>query len=276
MPLCGGHELLVAAERGGYAVPGFNVSNIEMIRGVLDAAEAKHAGIFLQFNPSNLDHMGGADVTAATARAFIAEAGVPVALHLDHGPSLDLVRHAVRAGFTSLMFDGSTFPLERNRRETMQAYAVAQEYRLALEAELGHVGGREPGVATSERVLTDPEAAARFVEETRVDSLAVSVGTAHGLAGEIDVALLQEIRAAVRGLPLVLHGGSGVTPHDMRLAVSAGIRKVNISSELHSAFTKAIAEATGNDPRPALRAAREAVAQVASDRIDLLGAAYSA
>ena len=233
MPLCGGHELLVAAERGGYAVPGFNVSNIEMIRGVLDAAEAKHAGIFLQFNPSNLDHMGGADVTGATARTFIAETGVPVALHLDHGPSLDLVRHAVRVGFTSLMFDGSTFPLERNRRETMQAYAVAQEYRLALEAELGHVGGREPGVATSERVLTDPEAAARFVEETRVDSLAVSVGTAHGLAGEIDVALLQEIRAAVRGLPLVLHGGSGVTPHDLRLAVSAGIRKVNISSELH-------------------------------------------
>jgi ketose-bisphosphate aldolase len=276
MPLCGGHELLAAAERGGYAVPGFNVSNIEMIRGVLDAAEAKRAGIFLQFNPSNLDHMGGVEVTAATARAFIARAGVPVALHLDHGPSVDLVRQALRAGFTSLMFDGSTFPLERNRRETMQAYAVAQEARLALEAELGHVGGREPGVATSERVLTDPEAAARFVEETRVDSLAVSVGTAHGLAGEVDLALLDEIRAAVRGLPLVLHGGSGVTPADMRLAVAHGIRKVNISSELHAAFTRAIAGASGSDPRPALRSAREAVAQVAEDRIDLLGAAYSA
>lgn len=275
MPLCGGQELLAAAERGGYAVPGFNVSNIEMIRGVLEAAEAKHAGIFLQFNPSNLDHMGGVEVTAATARAFIAEARVPVALHLDHGNSVDLVRQAVRAGFSSLMFDGSTFPVERNRRETMQAYAVAQEVRLALEAELGHVGGREPGVATSERVLTDPEAAARFVEETRVDSLAVSVGTAHGLAGEVDLALLAEIRAAVRGLPLVLHGGSGVTPRDMRRAVEGGIRKVNISSELHSVFARAIAGASGSDPRPALRAARAAVAQVAEDRIDLLGAAYS-
>ncbi|MCA9846763.1 MAG: class II fructose-bisphosphate aldolase [Dehalococcoidia bacterium] len=276
MPLCGGHELLAAAERGGYAVPGFNVSNIEMIQGVIAAAEAKHAAVFLQFNPSNLEHMGGVEVTAATARAYISAAGVPIALHLDHGPSVDLVRRAVRAGFSSLMFDGSTFPLERNQRETMEAYAVAAEVRLALEAELGHVGGREPGVATSERVLTDPESAARFVEDTRVDSLAVSVGTAHGLAGEIDVPLLREIRAAVRGLPLVLHGGSGVTPADMRLAVEHGIRKVNISSELHSAFTRAVAGATGNDPRPALRAARDAVAQVAEDRIDLLGAAFSA
>lgn len=276
MPICGGHELLVAAERGKYAVPGFNVSNLEMIRGVLDAAEAKHAAIFLQFNPSNLEHMGGVEVTAVTARAYIAGAGVPVALHLDHGPSVDLVRQAVRAGFTSLMFDGSTFPLQRNRQETMRAFAVAQELRLALEAELGHVGGREPGVATSERVLTDPEAAARFVEETRVDSLAVSVGTAHGLAGEVDLPLLTELRAAVRGLPLVLHGGSGVTPHDMRLAVEGGIRKVNFSSELHAAFARAVAEVSGSDPRPALRAAREAVAQVAEDRIDLLGAAYSA
>ncbi len=276
MPICGGHELLAAAERGGYAVPGFNVSNIEMIRGVIAAAEAKRAGVFLQFNPSNLEHMGGVEVTAATARAYISEARVPIALHLDHGPSVDLVRRAVRAGFTSLMFDGSTFPLERNRRETMAAYAVAQEARLVLEAELGHVGGREPGVATSERVLTDPESAARFVEDTRVDSLAVSVGTAHGLAGEIDVLLLREIRAAVRGLPLVLHGGSGVTPGDMRLAVEQGIRKVNVSSELHAAFAHAIAGATGNDPRPALRAARDAVAQAAEDRIDLLGAAFSA
>ena len=276
MPLSGGLELLLAAERGGYAVPGFNVSNVEMIQGVLQAASEKRAPIFMQFNPSNLDHIGGVEVAAALVRTLAARADVPVALHLDHGPNVTLVRQAMQAGFTSLMFDGSTFPLERNRRETMEAYAIAQEQRLALEAELGHVGGREPGVATSERVLTDPEVAARFVEETRVDSLAVSVGTAHGLAGEVDTHLLAEIRAATRGLPLVLHGGSGVTPADMRRAVEGGIRKVNISSEIHSVFAKAIQESTGSDPRPALRAAREAVAQVASDRIDLLGAAFRA
>ncbi|MEX2372871.1 MAG: class II fructose-bisphosphate aldolase, partial [Dehalococcoidia bacterium] len=233
MPLSGGHELLAAAERGGFAVPGFNVSNVEMLLAVLDAAEARRAGVFLQFNASNLAHIGGIEVAATLSRTLAARVSVPVALHLDHGHSVSLVRQAMQAGFTSLMFDGSTYPLERNRRETMTAYAAAQEGRLLLEAELGHVGGREPGVATSERVLTDPEVAAAFVEETRVDALAVSVGTAHGLAGEVDAALVAELRAATKRLPLVLHGGSGVTPRDIRRAIDAGIRKVNISSELH-------------------------------------------
>ncbi|MDA0270987.1 MAG: class II fructose-bisphosphate aldolase [Chloroflexi bacterium] len=276
MTLVGGLELLAAAERGGYAVPGFNVSNVEMALAVIDAAEDRRAPIFLQFNPSNLKHIGGMEVAASLGRTLAARALVPVALHLDHGPDLPLLRRAMREGFTSLMFDGSTYPIERNRRETMEAYAVAQEGRLPLEAELGHVGGREPGVITSEAVLTDPEAAARFVQETRVDSLAVSVGTAHGLAGRVDVLLVREIRAAVRGLPLVLHGGSGLTPRDLRDAVLAGIRKVNISSEIHAAFASAIAQSTGSDPRPALNAARAAVATVAAERIDLLGAARRA
>jgi len=276
VPLVGAIELLSAAERGGYAVPGFNVSNIEMVQGVLAAAEARRAPVFLQFNPANLDHIGGAEVAAAIVRTLAARAGVPVALHLDHAPNLALIRRAVRAGFTSLMFDGSTFPLERNRTETMQAYAEAQAAHLGLEAELGHVGGREAGVRTSEMALTDPEVAARFVQETRVDSLAVSVGTAHGMAGAVRLDLVRELRLATKGLPLVLHGGSGVTPADMRAAVAAGIRKVNIGTEIHAAFTRAIAEATGNDPRPALRAGRAAVAAVAADRMDLLGASLNA
>lgn len=276
MPLIGARELLAAAERGGYAVPGFNVSNVEMLLGVLDAAEARRASIFVQFNPSNYRHIGGLNVAARLVRTLAERAPVPLALHLDHGPSLPVLREAIVAGFTSLMFDGSTFPLERNQRETMQAFAAARAAKLCLEAELGHVGGREPGVVTSEGVLTDPEVAARFVGQTSVDSLAVSVGTAHGLAGVIDAALVRELRAATKGLPLVLHGGSGVTPSDMRRAIEAGIRKVNISSELHAAFALSIRESSGADPRPALMQGRAAVAQVASDRIDLLGAAGSA
>jgi tagatose 1,6-diphosphate aldolase GatY/KbaY len=276
MPLTGARELLVAAERGGFAVPGFNVSNVEMLLGVLDAAQERRAGVFVQFNPSNYRHIGGIEVAASLVRTLAARVPVPLALHLDHGTSLPMVREAIAAGFTSIMFDGSTVPLERNQRETMQAFAATREAGLCLEAELGHVGGREPGVVSSEGVLTDPEVAARFVEQTTVDSLAVSVGTAHGLAGAVDVALVRELRAATKGLPLVLHGGSGVTPIDMRRAVEAGIRKVNISSELHAAFALAIRESTGGDPRPALMAARAAVAQIAADRIDLLGAARSA
>ena len=276
MPLVGAQPLLVAAERGGFAVPGFNVSNLEMLYGVIDAAEARRAGIFMQFNASNLAHIGGVEIASSLTRTLAAKANIPIALHLDHGQSVVAVREAIRAGFTSLMFDGSTFPLERNQRETMLAYAAAQEQKLALEAELGHVGGREAGVIISEGVLTDPEVAAEFVAQTRVDSLAVSVGTAHGLAGQVDVALVAELRVATKRLPLVLHGGSGVTPRDMRRAIDAGIRKVNISSELHAAFARAIQNSSGTDPRPALTAAREAVAQVAADRIDLLGATRSA
>jgi ketose-bisphosphate aldolase len=276
MPLVSGKQLLNEAKRGGYAVPGFNVSNLELALGVLDAAEGSRAPVLLQFNPANLEHFGGIEVAAATARALASQATVPVAVHLDHGPALSLLRAAVRAGFTSLMFDGSTFPLERNMRETQEAVTIALAAGLPLEAELGHVGGREPGVATSEAVLTEPASAQLFVDLTRVDALAVSVGTAHGMAGSVNLDFVAALREATRGLPLVLHGGSGVPPEQLREAVRAGIRKVNISTEIHVAFSKALDAGLDGDPRPALRRARAAVADAATSRIALLGAAQRA
>jgi len=276
MPLVGGRDLLFEAERMAYAVPGFNVSNVEMALGVLDAAEARRAPVLLQFNPSNLDHIGGVAVAAALGRTLAQRAAVPVAVHLDHGSRLELLREAAASGFTSLMFDGSTTPFEQNVRQTREAYSIALAAEVALEAELGHVGGREPGVATSEMVLTEPEAARRFVDATRVDALAVSVGTAHGLAGEVNLDLVAALRTSTHGLPLVLHGGSGVRPEQLREAVRAGIRKLNVSTEIHAAFTAAVAGAEGSDPRPALRRARAAVADAAAARIEALGAARRA
>lgn len=276
MALAGGRELLAEAERGGYAVPGFNVSNLELAQGVLDAAAARRAPVLLQLNPANLKHFGGFQVAAATVRALAAQAPVPVALHMDHAPDAATLRGAVAAGFTSLMFDGSTLPLERNISETRAACALALAAGLSLEAELGHVGGREPGVVTSEMALTDPAAARRFVEETGVNALAISAGTAHGLAGDVNLPLVAELRAATRGLPLVLHGGSGVPAERLREAVRAGIRKVNVGSDLHRAFAVAMAEAHSDDPRPALRRARAAVAEVAAARIEQAGAALRA
>ena len=276
VPLATGRDLITAADAGGYAVPGFNVSNIELALGVLDAAEAMRSPVLLQFNAGNFAHAGGVFVAAATARAIAEQAAVPIAVHLDHGVDIDTVRAAVSAGFTSLMYDGSTLPLEQNIRETRRAHLVAMDAGLLLEAELGHVGGREPGVATSEAVLTDPAAARRFVDETQIDALAVSVGTAHGLAGSVDLALIVELRGATRGLPLVLHGGSGVEPRQLREAVQAGIRKVNISTEIHAAFVRGLGALSGTDPRPALREARAAVADAASRRIEVLGSAMRA
>ena len=276
MTLVGGRELLAGAQRGRYAVPGFNVSNVEMALGVLDAAEARRAPVLLQLNAGNLEHLGGLTVAAAAARALAERTPVPVAVHLDHGTSVAMLRAAAQVGFNSLMFDGSTLPLDRNLRETREASAVAIAAGLALEAELGHVGGREPGVLTSEAALTEPEVAREFVQQTQVDALAVSVGTAHGLAGEVNLDLVRALRAATDGLPLVLHGGSGVPLRELRDAVAAGIRKVNVSSELHAAFAREIAGASGSDPRPALTAGRHAVAEVATARIDQLGAALQA
>lgn len=272
MVIATGRELLREAERGGYAVPGFNVSNLELALGVLDAAERLRAPVLLQFNPSNLEHCGGVAVAAALGRALAAEVRTPVAIHLDHGPTIELVRAAAAAGFTSLMYDGSTFPFERNVRETLEAGAVALQAGIALEAELGHVGGREPGVITSESVLTEPALARQFLEETRVDALAVSVGTAHGLAGSVNLELIAALREATQGLPLVLHGGSGVSPHELREVVRAGVRKVNVSTEIHAAFARELGEVTGSDPRPALRRARAAVADAAAARIEATGA----
>jgi fructose-bisphosphate aldolase class II len=276
MTLVTGKELLLAAERGSFAVPGFNVSNIELALGVLDAAQALRAGVLLQLNAGNFEHFGGLEVAVATARALAAHVPVPVGVHLDHGGSIELVRAAIRAGCTSLMFDGSTYPLERNLRETQEAGAAALGAGLALEGELGHVGGREPGVATSEAVLTEPDSARRFVEATRVDALAVSVGTAHGMAGDVNLDLVAALREATRGLPLVLHGGSGVRTAQLREAVRAGIRKVNISTEIHTAFARALSAGVDADPRPALRRARAAVADAAAARIEVLGAPHTA
>ncbi|MYH41355.1 MAG: class II fructose-bisphosphate aldolase [Chloroflexi bacterium] len=279
MPVAAGRDLLAAAARGGFALPAFNVSTAGMALGVLDAAEDRRASVLLQLTPGNAGPMGGLEPAAAHLLELARRAEVPVGLHLDHGADLPALRRAVEAGFTSVMFDGSTLPYGENVRETRLARAVASAAGVALEAELGHVGGSEPGVVTSETALTDPLRAADFVEATGVDALAVSVGTAHGRSGEVRIPLLLEIRRRTGALPLVLHGGSGVAPGALAAALAAGVRKVNVSREIHGAFTGALSAALaggGEDPRPALEAARAAVAAVAGARIDALGAGASA
>ncbi len=279
MPVAAARELLTAAERGGYALPGFNVSNVELALGVLEAAEGCRAAVLLQLNSSNSEHMGGLETAVAVLRTLAEHSPVPVGVHLDHGADAATLRRAAAAGCTSLMYDGSMLPLDHNLNETRAAVEIAGRAGLVLEAELGHVGGYEPGVVTSDVQLTDPATAARFVEATGVDALAVSVGTAHGLAGEVHIDLVSEIRVATRGLPLVLHGGSGVELSVLTEAVMAGVRKVNVSREIHMAFARALSDELGerdSDPRPALRAARAEVTAVASVRIDALGAVGSA
>lgn len=239
-------EVLGPALRDGYAVPGLVCLGWEDARAYVRAAEAERAPVILQAGPGARAHMP-VGVWGAMFRALAEEASVPVVAHLDHGLTVDDCRAAIAAGFSSVMIDGSALPLEQNIRLTAEVAALAHAAGLSCEGELGVVGYAGGEASTG----TDPEEAARFVRETGVDALAVSVGNVHLQqdAGQgLDLARLRAIEA-VTGLPLVIHGGSGV-PADQRAALAAGSRiaKFNIGTELRMAFGAALRAAVAKDP----------------------------
>lgn len=282
MPLVNSRELLRDAQAHGYAVGAFNVENMEMMQAVVAAAEAESAPLILQTTPSTLRYAGPA-VFAAMARAIAGKARVPVAIHLDHGDSFELCRQAVWDGYTSVMIDGSKLPLEDNiilvRRVVQMAGDISQQP--AVEAELGRLGGKEDSleVKPGEDIYTDPGEAARFVEETGIDSLAVAIGTAHGFykgKPKLDFDRLAQLRDAV-SVPLVLHGSSGVPDEDVQRAISLGVCKVNFATELRAAYTEATRQTLSGDPAlydPKKFGApgREAVTKLVRHRIAVCGA----
>lgn len=282
MPLVNSRELLQDAQAHGYAVGAFNVENMEMMQAVVAAAEAESAPLILQTTPSTLRYAGPA-VFAAMARAIAGKARVPVAIHLDHGDSFELCRQAAWDGYTSVMIDGSKLPLEDNiilvRRVVQMAGDISQQP--AVEAELGRLGGKEDSleVKPGEDIYTDPGEAARFVEETGIDSLAVAIGTAHGFykgKPKLDFDRLAQLRDAV-SVPLVLHGSSGVPDEDVQRAISLGVCKVNFATELRAAYTEAARQTLSGDPAlydPKKFGApgREAVTRLVRHRIAVCGA----
>ena len=246
------------------------------------AAEAESAPLMLQTTPSTLRYATPA-VFSAMAQAIAGGAQVPVAIHLDHGDSFELCRQAAWNGYTSVMIDGSKLPLEENialvRRVVQMAGDVPQQP--AVEAELGRLGGKEDSleVRSGEDIYTDPDEAARFVEETGIDSLAVAIGTAHGFykgKPKLDFDRLAQLRDAVP-VPLVLHGSSGVPDEDVQRAISLGVCKVNFATELRAAYTEAARQTlSGNptlyDPKKFGGPGREAVTQLVRHRIAVCGA----
>ncbi len=276
MPLAPLRPLLGRARAEGWALPAFNVANLEVCAAVLDAAEpggGSRAPIVLQANPGAIRHAGFARL-AALLVAAARDAAVPVVVMLDHCADPALHEAAIAAGFSALMADGSRLPFDENVTFTRRIAERGHRAGLAVEGELTAIGGREEGVAASDE-RTDPDTAARFVEATGVDALAVAVGNAHGDApsgGRLDLELLARIAAAVP-VPLVLHGTSGVPENQLRAAIAAGVAKCNVSSVLYRAFASAIAAGdAGTDPRPLLRGGRAAVADVAAEVIGWCGA----
>ena len=254
-----------------YAIPAFDVCNLELLKAVLEAAETERAPVILATYTGDIDHAGLRPL-AHLAKLLGGEASVPVMLHLDHGPGFDLAVRCLQEGYSSVMFDGSHLPLEENIRETKAIASVAHALGAAVEGEVGSFGGQQGAV-----VYTDPEEAAAMFGRGEVDMLAVSVGSVHGERSRLDLNRLKKIADRVPG-PLVLHGGSGIDPEDVRTAVALGVIKLNIGYGLFTAWLGGLREglAASSDHYEVLRRGMARVREEARLRFIETGAAGKA
>ncbi len=242
-------EMLLDAQKNGYAVGAFNVENMEMVMAVVSAAEETKSPVIMQTTPSTVKY-ADFDYFYANVKVAAEKASVPVAIHLDHGNSFELAMKAYRTGYTSIMIDGSHSSFEENIALTKSVVDVCKNGNVPVEAELGKVGGKEDDLDGGDGGYTDPLEAKEFVEKTGVDSLAVAIGTAHGVyKGEpkLDLNRLSQIREVV-DIPLVLHGTSGVPDEVVTECVNRGICKVNYATDLRIAFTKGVKKVLDANP----------------------------
>lgn len=240
-------DLLEDAEKGNYAVGSFSVANMEMVLGVLKAAEELNAPVILQIaevrlKQSPLEIIGPLMVAAAE------NASTPVAVHFDHGKTIEKITEALDIGFTSVMFDGSHLPLEENIEMTKKVISTAEEYDAAVEAEIGCVGGSEDGSENIAINCTKPNDAVRFEKETGVDALAIAIGNAHGnykSTPKLRFDILKQVDDMTE-TPLVLHGGTGISPEDFVKCSKTGIKKINIATATFDSVENNVREAYKN------------------------------
>ncbi len=267
-------EMLLKAQKGRYAVPHFNVWNVEMLEGARDAAEECASPVILSFGTgfvknTDIDHFASMMISMARA------ATVPAAVHWDHGRNFGIVQHAVDLGFTSVMIDASANPLDINIRLTKEVVDAFQHRGIPVEAELGHVGAETKYEdALASYGYTDPDQAKEFIDGTGADALAVAIGNMHGVYSsepKIDFAILERVRNAI-DVPLVLHGASGIGDADVRKAISLGCTKINIHTELGQAAMIAIGDNAGKLNYLALQQEiRKAIKGRAMEKIHLFG-----
>ncbi len=274
-------ELLLDAQKHGYAVGAFNTNNLEITHAIIRAAEAKQAPVLVQISAGALKY-AGADFLPMIVAQAAKLASVPVAIHLDHGPDFKTVMVALRQGFTSIMRDASKHPYDENVAEVRKVVEACHAIGIPVEAEIGKIGGEEEHVVVSEReaMMSDPDECVRFVEDAGFDFLAVAIGNAHGFyKGEpkLDFGRLEEIRSKV-DVPLVLHGASGIPDHQITMAVERGICKINIDTEVRHAFAKTVQKFQAEhpdqiDPRKILTPAIAAMQAVVEHKIEIFKSA---
>ncbi|MBN1486959.1 MAG: class II fructose-1,6-bisphosphate aldolase [Anaerolineae bacterium] len=274
-------ELLLDAQKNKYAVGAFNTNNLEITHAIVRAAEAQKAPILIQISAGALKYAGLEFLPMIVAKAAT-EASVPVAIHLDHGPSFEVVMQSLRAGFTSIMRDASKLPYEENVAEVRKVVEACHAVGVPVEAEIGKIGGAEEHVVVSEReaTMSDPDECVRFVADGGFDFLAVAIGNAHGFyKGEpkLDFDRLDAIRERV-DIPLVLHGASGIPDHQITEAVERGICKINIDTEIRNAFIRTIQKFVAEnpdqiDPRKIFAPGIEAMQAVVEHKIEIFRSA---
>lgn len=256
---------LKRAQREGWAVGHFNVSNLETLRAIVRAANKFKSPVFIGTSEGESKFIGLRQA-AALIKAFRKETGLPIFLNLDHGKSFEYIKEAVNAGYDAVHFDGSELPLGENIKITREIVKIAKKNGILVEGEVGVIGGK----------LTDPKGAEKFVHETGIDNLAINIGTWHGQGEKtgIDFNRLKEIKKVTKNVPLVLHGGSGVPDEHIKKAIKLGINLIRINTELRLAFTNALKEVIeGNEivPYKYMPAVIEAVQKVVEEKIKLFG-----
>jgi fructose-bisphosphate aldolase class II len=277
-------EFLPKAKAGKFAVGQFNMNNLEFAQAITDAAIEENSPFIFGVSEGALKYMG-IEYTVAIAEAAAKKSGLPIALHLDHGSSFEVAMKCIRAGFSSVMFDGSHYPYEENIRLTKEVVKAAHAMGVSVEGELGTIGGVEDDISVDEAdaALAKPEEAIRFYEETGVDCLAIAVGTAHGMyKGEVRIRYdIIEAVASQIPVPIVLHGGSGVPDDMIRESIRHGVGKINVNTENQIACTAAVREVLAKDanvydPRKYLTPARSAMKDVVREKIRLFGSSNQA
>jgi fructose-bisphosphate aldolase, class II len=279
-----GKAILDIANEHNFAVPAFNISDYAMFTGLVDVSEEKNAPLILGIHPDEVRHVGADMIAAVTQRAH--RSSVPIAIHWDHGASYEEILTAIRIGFTSVMIDGSMLPFADNIALSRKVVDTAHTVGLSVEGELGTIGktDSEAEDGGDAIIYTDPEDALTFVQATGVDSLAVAIGTSHGIypknmKPELKLDLLKEIKDKVE-LPLVLHGGSNNPDDEIAQATKFGINKINISSDIklayHMKMREVLADESLREPLTIQPPCIEAMKAVAAHKIDLFGTAGKA
>lgn len=275
-------EMLNKAHEGHYAVGQFNINNLEWVSAILDECQALKAPVILGVSEGAIKYMGGCKTIVGLVEGYIEENNitVPVALHVDHGSSFEVCKKAIDAGFTSVMIDASHHPLEENIQLTKQVVDYAHAHGASVEAELGHVGGQEDNVVSQGVLYADKDECLRLVKETGVDALAPALGSVHGpYHGEPKLGFkeMQEINKLV-GIPLVLHGGSGIPDFQLKKAIDRGTCKINVNTENQQAFAAIVRNICATtdpekvyDPRKILGPAKQGIRDVVKAKCEVFG-----